>query len=619
MSSTLSYRRDIDGLRALAILPVVLYHTHTPGFGGGYIGVDVFFVISGYLITAILAREIDSDTYSLVRFYERRARRILPALLLMMMVVLAVAAWLYLPGDFEGVPRSALMTLAFLSNVWFFMKAGYFAGPAETMPLLHCWSLAVEEQFYIAFPWLLLICARRAPPWRIPLVLLLTALSLGWAWWKQADTDAFAFYLLPPRAWELLAGALLALGAVPVVRQRLWRELWSWSGLALIAFAVLTYDRHTVFPGIMAIPPVLGTALLLHCAPGTLAGRLLVLPPLVGIGLISYSLYLWHWPLIVFTEYAIDSNVTGATRIAVLLASLALAWVSWRFVERPFRNARAFSRQRIFIMSGTGMAMAAMVAGLMLPLGGWSGRFSPQVNHFIAGHDDISPKRAACLSKAIDGERPECTFGARAAPSVLVWGDSHGVELSWVLGQTLGRHGQAVMERTRGSCPPMIGYSVANDPGCALFNQGVLAQISQTPSIRRVYLVAYWAGGAYRQPRSPAMIDTTIAQLQAAGKQVTLIGPIPTQPFDVPRHLAHAAAMGTVGNRGSTTLADHRKAVSWLTDNYPRWRAKGVTIVDPLAVLADGDRTRLMMDGKPLYFDYHHLSLTGAKAVLTAN
>jgi hypothetical protein len=417
----------------------------------------------------------------------------------------------------------------------------------------------------------------------------------------------------------LLAGALLALGAVPVVRQRLWRELWSWSGLALIAFAVLTYDRHTVFPGIMAIPPVLGTALLLHCAPGTLAGRLLVLPPLVGIGLISYSLYLWHWPLIVFTEYAIDSNVTGATRIAVLLASLALAWISWRFVERPFRNARAFSRQRIFIMSGTGMAMMAMVAGLMLPLGGWPGRFSPQVNHFIAGHDDISPKRAACLSKAIDGARPGMHLRRpRRAQRAGVGGQPRGRTVMGVGPDTgaarTGRDGtdprqlpahDRLQRRQRPRLRPLQSRRSRADFADALDQPGLSGRLL--------------GGGAYRQPHSPAMIDTTIAQLQAAGKQVTFIGPIPTQPFDVPRHLAHAAAMGAVGNRDSTTLADHRKAVSWLTDNYPRWRAKGVTVVDPLAVLADGDRTRLMMDGKPLYFDYHHLSLTGAKAVLTAN
>ena len=618
MLSAQSYRRDIDGLRALAIIPVVLYHTHLAGFGGGYVGVDIFFVISGFLITGILAREIERGDYSLIRFYERRARRILPALFVMLAGVLAAASWLYVPGDFEGVPRSALAALGFVSNVWFFAHSGYFAAPAEAMPLLHCWSLAVEEQFYIAFPWVLWLCATRAPRWRVPAVALAALVSFGWAWAKQSSADGFAFYMLPPRAWELFAGALLALDAVPPLRSRALREAASLAGLALIGFAVFSYDRHTVFPGVAALPPVLGAGLLLYSAPGTWVGRLLSAGPLVGVGLISYSLYLWHWPLIVFTEYATDAKLAGAMRFAVIGAALAFAWASWRFVERPFRDGKRYDRRQIFRLSAAGIGLLAAVCCAMLPLGGWGQRFSPQVNQLIAGTQDFSPLRAACLNKQIGGPRPQCTIGAKVAPTALLWGDSHGVELSWALGRQMGQHGGALIERTRASCPPVLGYSPASDPDCAAFNADVLDHIIHTPTITRIYMAGFWASLAYRQPDMPQKITATITALRAAGKRVTIIGPVPPQGFTVPRRLAHAAALGQLADVPSTNLVDYTRDTGWFTANYPRWQAQGADILDPLRALADGDHTRLMVDGKPAYFDMHHLSVAGAKAVIAA-
>jgi peptidoglycan/LPS O-acetylase OafA/YrhL len=346
------YRADIDGLRAVAILPVLLFHAGVAGFSGGFVGVDIFFVISGYLITGIIAREIDEGRFSILKFYERRARRIMPALLPTIAVVLVVAAWLYLPSDFPSVPRSALAATWFLSNVSFFAETGYFQGGAETKPLLHTWSLAIEEQFYIGFPILLMLVARHLPRWRKPVVLGIALFSFAIAWWTQAKGDGFAFYLLPPRAWELFTGALLALGAVPPVRMQGAREAVALVGLAMIAVAVFAYDRHTVFPGVTALLPVLGAAALIHCAPGTVAGRLLATRPLVAVGLISYSLYLCHWPLIVFVEYAQDARLSGWQSLAVILAAFAIATLSWWFVERPFRDRSRFGRRAIFTLTG---------------------------------------------------------------------------------------------------------------------------------------------------------------------------------------------------------------------------------------------------------------------------
>jgi peptidoglycan/LPS O-acetylase OafA/YrhL len=534
----------------------------------------------------------------------------------MLGVVLGLASWLYLPGDFAAVPKSALAVLLFASNLWFFAKTGYFAGGAETMPLLQCWSLAVEEQFYIVFPLLLRALASQGKPARLLLVGLVAAGSFGWALAKQASTDGFAFYMLPPRSWELMAGALLALGAVPQVRPGQLREGLAALGLALIAGSVALYTKATVFPGLAALPPVLGAALLIHCAPGSLVGRLLAMPLLVGIGLISYSLYLWHWPLLVFAEYARDAKLAGWWPPAYLATAVLAGWASWKWIEAPFRDNRRFDQARVFRWSAAGLAMAALAAGALLPLGGWAGRFSPAVNRFDTARLDYSPHRAACLSRAVGGERPACTLGAPVPPDTALWGDSHGVELAAVLGERAGAQQRAVMLRTRGSCPPVIGYDPPRDPDCARFNAEVLQRLATTPAIRTVWLAGFWASPSYAQPGMADKLDATIAALQRAGKQVVLVGPVPPQPFEVPRRLAHAAAFaGSDPVRGADP-AETRRATRWLSAHYPQWRARGVRIIEPLDALSQGQTTLLTDHGQPLYFDSHHLSLTGARLVL---
>lgn len=608
-----AYRPDIDGLRALAVVPVLLYHAHVPGFGGGFIGVDIFFVISGFLITGIIAREVDAGTFSIAHFYERRARRILPALCAMIAFVLVMASWLYLPGDFESVPRSALAALGFLANVWFFSQAGYFQSAAETMPLLHTWSLGVEEQFYIVFPVLLYLIARFAPRLRLASILLLTGLSFLWAFRTQALPDGFAFYLLPPRAWELMAGALLALGAIPEIRNRIAREAIGLAGLAAIIGAAMFYTKATVFPGLAALPPVLGAAALIHCAPGTVAGRLLSLRLPVGIGLISYSLYLWHWPLIVFTEYSQGVRLSPVQSAAVIAGSLAAAWLSWRFVEGPFRNHRRFDGKRIFWWSGSAMAALSAVAIVMVSAGGWTARFPASAVQLAAAKTDISPARDACMVNRIGGDWSQCTLGAAAPPTSIIWGDSHGVELAWALGQKLEQRGQSIAQRTRASCPPALGYDPASDPDCARFNQWVADEIDSNPKIKSVYLASFWASELDRNADVLKPLDRTISRLLQSGKQVILIGPVPRQTFEVPRRLAIGGLKARTAPR-SDYLADTR----WITEKFPQWRAQGVRIIDPAKVLVHGEKTVIVAGGHPLYFDSHHLSVAGAKRVLDA-
>lgn len=609
------YRPDIDGLRAIAVLAVLLFHAAVPGFDGGYVGVDIFFVISGFLITGVIHREMQSGRYSLARFYERRARRIMPALLTVIAAVLAGAAWLYLPGDFEDVPRSALAAVGFVSNVWFFTQTGYFDTAADFKPLLHTWSLGVEEQFYIGFPILLMLLRCAADRARIGVIAAGVAASFALAVWMTGDRTGFAFFLAPTRVWELGVGALLALGAVPEVRGYA-REAITLAGLAAVIAGVTLLDRHSAVPGAAALLPVLGTAALLHSAPGTRAGRMLATPPMVGVGLISYSLYLWHWPVLAFARYVADRKLTLAESLALLAVALVLAILSWRFVEQPFRKPRqGQTSARVLAWTGGAMATVGAVALAMIGAGSWPQRFDPQTARLAMAKFDFSPYRDACHDADVAGRAP-CVLGAKVAPTAMLWGDSHGVELAYAVSRELARDGRSLIQRTHSSCPPVIGYDPPADPACARENDAVLAQLLGDAKLRTVYLAAFWAGPAYGGERFAGQLDATIARLAGAGKQVFLFGPVPPNRFDVPRHLAHLAKTGRLSEATGRTRAELAGDTDRFEAVAAHWAARGVTVVDPLTRLCPSGPCRLMYDGRPLYFDNHHLSVAGAEFLL---
>lgn len=615
MSSSSKYRPDIDGLRALAILPVLLFHGGMPGFSGGFTGVDVFFVISGYLITGIIAGEIDDNRFSIVGFYERRARRIMPALTVVVVAVLIGTTLLYLPDDFISVPRSAIAAMLFTSNVSFFFETGYFQGGAETKPLLNTWSLGIEEQFYIGFPILLLLIAHHAPRWRTAAVAAIALASFALAVLTQDDGSGFAFYLLPPRAWELFVGALLALGAIPVVEARPRREAIAFAGLAAIVFAVTVYDRHIIFPGVTALVPVLGAAALLHCAPGTLVGRLLAARPMVAIGLISYSLYLWHWPLFVFVEYASDARLAGWTSIAAILVSLAIAGLSWRYIELPFRRPGRIGSRAIFAGSGIAIGAVCAISAAMILADGWPSRFSPEVQRIAAARHDVSPVRDRCHDSAERG-RPPCRLGAKVPASALLWGDSHGVEFAFILSGIAAREGRSLIQRTQSRCPPVLGYDPPDDPGCARVNREVFAAIEADPKLHTIYLAAFWAEDRHASPETMRGLDRTIALLIKARRRVVLIGAVPPNSFDVPRRLAHLAQWGRLdqargGDRGDLAATELR--LSRVAD---RWKGGNFSYIDPAKAMCSERICTVIRSGKPLYFDSHHPSLHGARLIL---
>ncbi len=347
------YRKEIDGLRALAVIPVILFHGGLEWFSGGYVGVDVFFVISGYLITSIILKEKEAGTFSIAGFYERRARRILPALFFIIFICIPFA-WLWLlPHELKDFGKSIVAVVVFASNILFWRESDYFAADAELIPLLHTWSLAVEEQFYVIFPLLMILFWVLGKRWLVGIISLIAIISLGLTEWGWRHFPEANFYLIPTRAWELMIGALVAFylhyNELP---RGIIRHPASIIGIGLILLSIFMLDRTLPFPSLYALAPTIGTAfIILFATSGTLVYKLLSQRIFVGIGLISYSAYLWHQPIFVFSRIrGLDEPGTGLILLLSIFA-LVLAYFSWRFIELPFRDRSRFTRKQIFSAS----------------------------------------------------------------------------------------------------------------------------------------------------------------------------------------------------------------------------------------------------------------------------
>lgn len=625
-----SYRADIDGLRAVAVLAVVLNHLSSALMPGGFVGVDVFFVISGYLITRIIAQEIGEGRFTFARFYERRARRIFPALFAVLAATLAAGYALLLPSDYLVALRAALATLLFGSNLLLWrQQSGYFeATESKLDPLLHTWSLAVEEQFYLLFPVFLLVCHRYWKKRILWILLAGTAVSLVGAVILAKGNRTAAFFLSPFRAWELLAGSLLAYGALPAIGSRLAREALAAGGLAAIVLACVLYDDGTVFPGLAALAPVLGAAALIHAGSSgpTLAGRLLQWRPVVYVGLISYSLYLWHWPIIVLAQYANGMASLSRYWPLLLLACLLVASASYHFIEQPFRRS-AGAPSRLALPS-----WAALAAGLGLfctvgaLAGGFPGRFSPTVLSLdkartpLVPHDHCSNRapEAACLLGAGEDE-----------PQMLLWGDSHLVSLAPVLHDVLGERGARAVFLPYLACAPAFEVGNAVRPTCPDVQARVKDYLLANPQIKTVVMVGYWrnyfregspvrmmsAGGeAVAGPAAAhAGLRTTLQWLAQNGRSVMLIGQMPAYDRSVPAALALEAATGRKLARSSASQERLANApfLALVDEFEPDVRFQ---YVDPVPWLC-AQECRVIEESVSLYRDAHHLSVAGAMSI----
>lgn len=448
----MDYRREIDGLRALAVVPVILFHAGVGSFSGGFVGVDMFFVISGYLITTILLAELTLGKFSIVNFYERRARRILPALFLTTLVGLPLAWFTLLPFEIRDYAQSLVAVSVFASNILFWQKSGYFDSAAEFKPLLHTWSLAVEEQYYVLFPLLLMVLwplGRRAI---VAVLAVAFVASLAAAQWAAHAAPTAAFYLLPTRGWELLLGAFAALylgHADPARFDRRLCEVAGWSGLGLIAYAIFAFDKTTPFPGLYALLPTVGTVLIIvYARADNAVGQWIGNRYCVGIGLISYSAYLWHQPLFAFARHATVAAPGGPLLLLLAALALVLAYLSWRYVEAPWRQRARIKRPLVFgtavlgslCLFAVGMlghvysdAITAYKLGKnpelarsyrLLEQAQASSPVFVDANRFDDGHCRFS---VLDLDDAVSARLARCS--AQHGGGVLVFGDSHATNL----------------------------------------------------------------------------------------------------------------------------------------------------------------------------------------------
>lgn len=568
------YRADIDGLRAVAILPVLLFHAGLPGFSGGFVGVDVFFVISSFLITSIISGEIARGDFSLVTFYERRARRILPALTAMMLACFAVGALVLMPSELDALGKSAFATTFFAANFHFAASLGYFAPAADFSPLLHTWSLAVEEQFYLFFP-LLLLLLYRLGGWRTTFraLFLLSAASFALSVAALSHRPNWSFYLLPFRAWELGLGACLAL--LPASRNMPGRmaDALALAGLAAILLPVVLYGDHTAFPGVAALPPVLGAIAIIHAgrSGGTLVTRLLSTKPMIWFGLISYSLYLWHWPIFAFLRSArgVVELPLSLSLLGIVL-SVLLSALSYRWVEKPFRRRppEGPGRQRIFTLSAMSLCLTAGFGAFFALIDGAPGRLSEKALAAAAAAQDTNPLRKACFGKT--PEQGLCALGADPdadGTDFLLWGDSHALALMPAIDLAAKANGLSGLFAGHSACLPVPGLTrLPEDPRCSEINRSVLSHLESRQDVPLVILAGRWtlaveghfpgeeagtrvilaaahaveAPGGDNAALVEATLSNTLSTLTGSGRKVLVLGSIPEPGWNVPLRMAKA-------------------------------------------------------------------------------
>ncbi|MFI0846408.1 acyltransferase family protein [Mesorhizobium sp. IMUNJ 23232] len=644
------YRADIDGLRALAILPVVFYHAGIPGFAGGFVGVDVFFVISGYLMASLITGEMKRGEFSLLRFYERRVRRIFPALFVMIAACAVMAWFVFMPNEFIYFARSVRDAALFISNYRFEREIGYFDIAAETKPLLHTWSLAVEEQFYIVFPLVLMLLGWLAPRRTALVLLLVLVASLAASAWTVYQKPEAAFYLSQYRIWELLLGAMLAFNVVPKASHPLIREALAAAGVVLIAFAVFTYSDATVFPGLTALVPCVGAALIIHCqTSGGPASLLLRAPPLVFVGLVSYSMYLWHWPIVVFTRYFSGPELTLVQGGLITVASFVAAVISWRFVERPFRgHTSRIRRVPLFAGAAAAVTAASVFAAHVVADRGVPGRlpsFASQI--YNATFDKSRFSEPQCFGG--EGEGPSaaniragklCPMGTPGSESrFLVWGDSHAASMAPAIDVAAKQAGVQGVFAGQAGCPPLPDVELPSrriTDHCRDLNAAVLDLIDAR-RIPVVFMIAYWPKyfhdselpnqGIYFDPSVPPPVDDrsgpiveamdgVLANLKQRGIQVVLVMDVPEMGRFVPEALARAVMTGSSTDIAPPWSYTEKRQALARKILAAEAEKHGAAIVDPFPAFCKDGRCRATHDdGIPLYTDSDHLTATAARSL----
>lgn len=631
-------------------MPVILFHANLFSTGG-FIGVDVFFVISGYLITQIIERELKEGSFSLLVFYQRRMRRIFPALFAMFAVSTAIAFFGLPPKELQDFGESLRASAAFYSNILFYQQSGYFAPQAEFQPLLHTWTLAVEEQFYFCWPLLMMILNLPAmSKLKVPasLAILFGSLWLSTNWVAEAPNAAF--YLLPSRAWELALGALLCLPPVSSRLARLPRtaaSVASIAGIFMLGVAVIAFNKLTPFPGLAALLPCVGAALIIAAGVGgpSLGGKLLSLRPFVWTGLISYSLYLWHWPILFFGGVIVNHKLDLPQRCFLVVLTFFVAWLSWRFVESPFRNTKAVrSDSWTWVKRGLwASASFAAIGSVLFMEEGFPGR-RPDIANWIKEQTAETTKfqNWSCLARGeIVPDAKDCLLGAPSATSqyeVVLWGDSHATQLAPGI-NNIGQHlGVTTRLISKAGCGPIPGvkYLPVQEMrvGCPAFNDAALKAVLENEKVRVVVLAAQWAaysdGGLLltfdgqrptpdeSRQRFVSSVGKLMTTLVDSGRQVILVGQTPIPSAELIACIYRARFIGRNENVCSFGQSERNAGVEHLVnqvlDGAVSQLKSKIQILRPYDYLCSNSQGCILeADGKLLYMDNQHLSANGVR------
>lgn len=637
----IAHRRDIDGLRSIAILPVLAYHANSSWMPGGFVGVDIFFVISGFLITSIIYRDMMEGSFSIKNFYERRARRILPALFFMLAVVLMLGWVMLLPTFFSELATASLFSISFLSNVFFWNEIGYFSTAAEYWPLIHTWSLSVEEQFYLLFPLGLLVLTRLQKPAALKVAIIgVVVASFFFCLVGTYRYPSATFYLLPTRFWELGVGAMIALGVVKLPDSRTAREWSAGFGALLIVLSLILYSEEVGFPGWWALLPVLGSALVISSGDQTRLAVVLSSAPLVLVGMVSYSLYLWHWPILAFARHLNGSiNLPFGWLVMCILLSFGAAFFSWRYIEEPFRTKGKFSGSSALAVAIASAAVLVFCSSVVLKGKGLPSRWSEgELN--VAGSIRDFEQHKACWGRL--PVEHSCRLGAAGPkPTVLVWGDSHAGALIPAFDHVLKSQGLAGIVATHGSCPPLLGVTKGEDrqsQSCNAFNNEIASWLeSGEHSISQVVFVARWnvyATGT-RVPGEPGKsivlsradkadmpredifefgLLNTVELIRGLGIPLTIVEDLPEIGWNVPLAVPVRSRLG-LGTPVAPTLETVVERSVRANETLEKSKKLGVSIISLTGELC-APSCSTIIDGNSVYADDNHIPVWGAENIL---
>jgi peptidoglycan/LPS O-acetylase OafA/YrhL len=608
----MNYKKNIDGLRALSILPVVFYHAGFNLFQGGFVGVDIFFVISGYLIAGIIKYEIDNNIFSLLNFYERRARRLVPPLFLMVLISIPFAFFWMLPDQLNNFSKSLVSISVFLSNFIFWLERGYFEASVELMPFIHTWSLSVEAQYYMVIPFFFLFLNTNKK--LLIIFFIITLMSLLFSQYSSKYYPNANFYLIFSRVWEILLGAQISLSKIDQNKfSKNLSNIISLIGVFLIFYSIYMIDDKTPYPSVYTLLPVFGASFIIIFAnPFTIIGKILSNRILVNVGLMSYSIYIWHQPILALSKLRSFNDFDLLTTSFLLAFSFIISWISFKYVEKPFRNKNIINRKSFFIILFSSSILIIFIGLIIYFNKGFESRISEETRNIYLAKYDNNPELRKCRGKEL---KEICKFNLKNDNDLIfLWGDSFVDQLMPMIKEVALTNNYGLMEYSIPGCPPLEKkeYASRNYKNCPNIDN-VLEYISSNKKISHVLLHSSWQQHI-EEPKNIISIKNIIDKILSLNKEIIIVGPIPEMDSNPISKLEKLSFFEKKIIDISTPYKDHlikNKKFNLLIDEIDK--NKNIHYIDPSTVLCDKKKCFANNGMDIFYRDRSHISVNGSK------